>query len=398
MHAANKNTADKKFLSRGLPLLGGLSADVFLRDYWQKKPLLIRNAIADFTGPLTKSEVFTLAGRDEAESRLIRSDADNWELEHGPFSPRDFRRKKNALWTVLVQDVQHFSHEAHDLLSQFNFIPQARIDDLMVSYAVPGAGVGAHVDSYDVFLLQGMGKRRWQISSQRDLRLKAGLPLKVLSHFEPTQDFVLNTGDMLYLPPNIAHNGIAQSECMTWSIGFRAPAKQEINIAFLDYLRDTLQVSGQYADPDLKATRQSAQIDNALQRRITKMLADLQVMSRDGATIRRFTGTYLTEPKSHVIFDPPEAPLAAGAFRTMAMRHGLDLDLKTRMLYDDEHVFINGEAHTPNGELRALLQALADHRSISAITFAKLASKATPAFLYERYREGVLTVAHDRDG
>jgi 50S ribosomal protein L16 3-hydroxylase len=395
MHATNKKRADKKFLSRTLPLLGGLSADVFLRDYWQKKPLLIRNAIANFTGPLTKDEVLTLAGRDEAESRLIRCDANKWQLEHGPFSPRDFSRKKNALWTVLVQDVQHFSHEAHDLLSHFNFIPQARIDDLMVSYAVPGAGVGAHVDSYDVFLLQGMGERRWQISSQQDLRLKPGLPVKVLSHFEPAQDFVLKTGDMLYLPPNIAHNGIAQTECMTWSIGFRAPARQEISGAFLDYLRDTLQLSGQYADPGLKATCHPAQIDSALQRRITKMLDDIPTRARDGATIRRFAGTYLTEPKSHVIFDPPETPLAPSAFRKMAMRHGLELDLRTRMLYDEEHVFINGEAHTPTSELRTLLHALADQRSISAIAFAKLASKATPAFLYERYREGVLVVARD---
>ena len=398
MHATNNNVANKKSLSRAVPLLGGLSADAFLRDYWQKKPLLIRNAIADFTGPLTKGEVLALAGREEAESRLIRCDADNWQLEHGPFSPRDFRRKKNGLWTVLVQDVQHFSHEAHDLLSRFNFIPQARIDDLMVSYAVPGAGVGAHVDSYDVFLLQGMGERRWQISSQQDLRLKPDLSVKVLSHFEPTEDFVLNTGDMLYLPPNIAHNGIAQTECMTWSIGFRAPAKQEMSGAFLDYLRDTLELSGQYADPGLKATCHPAMIDNALQGRITKMLKDMQVRSRDGATIRRFTGSYLTEPKAHVIFDPPETPLAGRAFRKMALRHGLELDLKTRMLYDEEHVFINGEVHTPTGQLRAVLNELADQRSISAITFTKLAPGASPAFLYERYCEGVLTVARGSQG
>lgn len=398
MHATNKNVANKKLLSRALPLLGGLSANAFLRDYWQKKPLLIRNAIADFAGPLTRNEVLALAGREEAESRLIRCDADNWQLEHGPFSPSVFRQKKNTLWTVLVQDVQHFSHEAHDLLSRFNFIPQARIDDLMVSYAVAGAGVGAHVDSYDVFLLQGMGERRWQISSQQDLRLRPELPVKVLSHFKPTQDFVLNTGDMLYLPPNIAHNGIAQTECMTWSIGFRAPAKQEMSGAFLDYLRDTLQLSGQYADPGLKATCHPAQIDNRLQRRMTKLLGDIQIMSRDGATIRRFTGTYLTEPKSHVIFDPPEMPFARGAFRKTALRHGLELDLKTRMLYDREHVFINGEAHSPTGELRALLHELADQRSISALTLAKLTSEAAPAFLYERYCEGALRVARRGHG
>ena len=201
MNPTSTKTRKRNSLLSPLPLLGGISASVFFRDYWQKKPLLIRNAIADFVAPLSKSEVLTLARREEAESRLIKRDADDWQFEHGPFTARDFRQAKNILWTVLVQDVQHFSYEAHELLAKFGFIPQARIDDLMVSYAVAGAGVGAHFDSYDVFLLQGIGRRRWQISEQQDLRLKPGIPLKILSHFKPTEEFILETGDMLYLPP-----------------------------------------------------------------------------------------------------------------------------------------------------------------------------------------------------
>ena len=376
-----------------LPLLGDISAEVFLRDYWQKKPLLIRNAIADFVGPLTKTEVHTLARRDDAESRLITRDAAVWQIEHGPLSVSDFRKAKNKLWTVLVQDVQHFSYEAHDLLARFNFIPNARIDDLMVSYAVAGAGVGAHFDSYDVFLLQGIGRRRWQISSQRDLRLTPDLPLKILSHFKPTEEFVLETGDMLYLPPSVAHNGIAETECLTWSIGFRAPTAQQLSVDFLDFLRDELQLPGVYADPELKSTRHPAEIDAAMHARFATMLHGVQTAARDPLLIRRFTGCYLTEPKAHVVFDAPETPMTANVFAKLAMRHGVELDLKTRMLVDDKNIFINGEAHAPTHALSAVLRKLADTRLLTAASVAKMSSKPALAFLYERYREGALAIA-----
>ncbi len=393
MNPASPKTSVRKSAPQRLPLLGGISAEVFLREYWQKKPLLIRNAIADFKAPLSKREVLTLARRDEAESRLITRNATAWEIESGPFSAGDFRQLSDVLWTVLVQDVQHFSHEAHELLAHFNFIPRARIDDLMVSYAVAGAGVGPHFDSYDVFLLQGMGRRRWQISSQRDLRLKPDLPLKILSHFKPTEEFVLENGDMLYLPPSVAHNGIAETECLTWSIGFRAPPKQEISVAFLDYLRDELQLSGQYADPELKSTHQSAQIDVAMQRRIASLLGDIQTATRDKAAIHKFIGCHLTEPKSHVIFDPPETTLDEGAFCRLAIQHGLELDLKTRMLYDGEHIFINGEAHVAAPGNWPFLREFANRRALAGADIAKLKSKSLLAFLYEYYCDGALTFA-----
>jgi 50S ribosomal protein L16 3-hydroxylase len=393
MHRAARKTSNRKAFSRALPLLGGISAEVFLRDYWQKKPLLIRNAIADFAAPLSKTEVLTLARRDEAESRLITRDAKQWQIEHGPFLPNDFRQPKNVLWTVLVQDVQHFSHEGHELLARFNFIPQARIDDLMVSYALAGAGVGAHFDTYDVFLLQGLGRRRWQISRQDDLRLKPDLPLKILSHFKPTEEFVLETGDMLYLPPCIAHNGIAETECLTWSIGFRAPSKQELTVAFLDHLRDAPHLPGQYADPDMKASHHPAEIDVAMQRRFAHLLRDVQVAVRNAATIRCFTGCYLTEPKPHVTFDVPETPLTAGTFRRHSLRYGLELDLKARVLYDGEHVFINGGVHKPPSDVWAAVCELANKRSISASMLAKLESRPALAFLYACYCDGILVIA-----
>ncbi len=393
MNPASPKTSARKPAPQRLPLLGGISAEVFLREYWQKKPLLIRNAIADFKAPLTKREVLTLARRDEAESRLITRHDESWEIESGPFSSADFRQPYDVLWTVLVQDVQHFSHEAHELLARFSFIPQARIDDLMVSYAVAGAGVGPHFDSYDVFLLQGMGRRRWQISSQQDLRLKPDLPLKILSHFKPTEEFVLENGDMLYLPPSVAHNGIAETECLTWSIGFRAPSKQELSVAFLDHLRDELQFAGQYADPELKSTHQSAQIDAAIQRRIANLLGDIQTAARDQTVIRKFIGCHLTEPKSHVVFDPPEITLAAGAFCKLAIQHGLELDLKTRILYDSEHIYINGGARAPTLGNWPYLRELANRRALAGADIAKLKSNSLLAFLYEYYCDGVVALA-----
>lgn len=336
--------------------LGGLSPDEFLSDYWQKKPLLIRGAFPEFAAPgfrppLTIKEILTLAKRDEAESRLItrRGSAkkSDWQLQQGPFTAKDFRdlaTSADSIWTVLIQDTQHFSHEAHQLLQKFNFIPNARIDDLMVSYAVKGGGVGPHVDSYDVFLLQGHGQRRWQISAQDDLRLQPDMPLKILSHFKVEHDWALNPGDMLYLPPHIAHHGVAETDdCVTWSIGFRAPSQQALTTAFIDYLYDELRVDGQYQDPDLRATAAPGEIDANMLQRVSMMLNQLQQAASNKTMIAQFLGRYLTEPKSHVYFDAPEDFLAAPAFIKAARKLGVSLDLKTRLLYDDQSVFLNGE-------------------------------------------------------
>ena len=376
-----------------LDLLGGISATVFLRDYWQKKPLLIRNAIKGFVGPLSKNEVFTLARRDDAESRLVASVADEWQLTHGPFSAKDFRFPQRALWTVLIQDVQHFSYEAYELLARFNFIPQARIDDLMVSYAVAGAGVGPHFDTYDVFLLQGSGRRRWQISQQRDLRLEPNLPLKILAHFKPTEEFVLEPGDMLYLPPGVAHNGIAETESLTWSVGFRAPSKQDLSVAFLDHLRDSMSLTGLYADPGIEPSQSCAEIDTAMQQRFSDLLNSVQAAANDPAIIRKFVGCYLTEPKTHVVFDVPEEPISAQQFERLMKKFGLELDLKTRMLYDDKHAYVNGEVAADIRGSRWLLREMADRRMLSAAKCAELKPGAVMKCLYRCYCEGALTIA-----
>lgn len=375
---------------RPLALLGGLGAREFLREYWQKKPLLIRGAFADFVDPLDKKAIMALAARDDAESRLIANDGGRWRLTHGPFSRRDFAAVKETKWTVLVQDTQHFSRAAHDVLAHFNFIPHARIDDLMVSYAVPGAGVGAHFDSYDVFLLQGAGKRRWRISAQTDLRIKAGMPLKVLARFKPEHEYLLETGDMLYLPPGFAHEGIAETESLTWSVGFRAPSAQELSVAMLDYLRDEVAFDGEYRDPDLLPSRNPGAIDEAMITTATTMLAAMRAAAGNAAHIKRCLGRLLTEPKPHVFFEAPEPVLTLARFRARALSHGVELDLKSRLLYDRDSFYFNGATIEATPFDTMYLRQLADARCLPPGVLALVADSPLLGKLFDAYREGGL--------
>ncbi len=375
---------------RPLALLGGLGAREFLREYWQKKPLLIRSAFADFVDPLDKKAIMALAARDDAESRLIANDGGRWRLTHGPFSRRDFAAVKETKWTVLVQDTQHFSRAAHDVLAHFNFIPHARIDDLMVSYAVPGAGVGAHFDSYDVFLLQGAGKRRWRISAQTDLRIKAGMPLKVLARFKPEHEYLLETGDMLYLPPGFAHEGIAETESLTWSVGFRAPSAQELSVAMLDYLRDEVAFDGEYRDPGLLPSQNPGAIDESMITTATTMLAAMRAAAGNAAHIKRCLGRLLTEPKPHVFFEAPEPVLTLARFRARALSHGVELDLKSRLLYDRDSFYFNGATIEATPFDTMYLRQLADARCLPPGVLALVADSPLLGKLFDAYREGGL--------
>lgn len=369
-----------------LQLLGNISAQQFLDEYWQKKPLLIRRAFGKGFSPLTNHEILTLAGYEEAESRIALSTFDMWQLDHGPFPIDSLKRLKknpNAKWTVLVQDVQHFSFEAHLMLSNFRFLPQSRIDDLMVSYAVKGGGVGPHFDSYDVFLLQGSGKRRWQISAQKDLTLVPDMPLKILKRFRSEEEWVLEEGDMLYLPPHYAHNGVAETDdCVTWSIGFRAPSNQELLDAFVDDLRDNLKVDGRLIDAKRVATNVNnhAEVDPQMRAAFQQTLSTTLGSAISKASLDQFTGRYLTEPKSHVDFLPPEKMMTLANFTKRALKKGLALDLRSRMLYDDVHAYVNGEKIEVAKKDRAIFSEFANTRYASPETMKSASSKAFEAF------------------
>ena len=342
-------------------LLGGLSPTRFLRDYWHKHPLLIRNAIPGFAGLLDPAGVMALARREDVESRLIRGRGLEWQLEHGPFRAADFKRLPQSGWTLLIQSLNHHMPEGDELLSRFDFIPHARLDDLMVSYAVPGGSVGPHFDSYDVFLLQGLGHRRWQIAPQKDLSLIDDVPLKILRQFQVEEEWLLGPGDMLYLPPHYAHHGVAEDPCMTYSIGFRAPSAQELTHEFLVYLQDTLLVDGMYADPDLRLQKHPAEIGRNMLKQIETMIARIKWTKSD---IAQFAGCYLSDPKPQVFFDAPGQELTLPEFSKQAGKHGVALDLKTRMLFAGREFFINGEAFSPEAEEIDALKTLADRRQL----------------------------------
>jgi 50S ribosomal protein L16 3-hydroxylase len=343
--------------NHGDPLLGGLTPARFLARHWQRQPLLARAALPAFRGLLSPRELMRIAQRDDARSRVVMRDGRSWQVHDGPFSPGFFRRLSGSRWTLLVQDVEHFVPQARALLQRFRFVSDARLDDVMVSYAPPGGGVGPHYDSYDVFLLQGLGRRRWRIGRQRDLALVGGAPLKLLARFRPQRECVLEPGDMLYLPPRWAHDGVALDECMTYSIGFRAPAWRELACEFLGWLSDHLRLEGIYADPGLAPTRQPARLDPRMARAAQARLARIRWSGDD---VTRFLGCHLTEPKPQVVFDAPQAATRRAVFLQRARRTGLAPASGTRILYTHGLVFINGECEAVRPGVLRRVQALAD--------------------------------------
>lgn len=343
--------------TRPLPLLGGLSPQQFMKRHWQKKPLLVRGAIPGFHAPISRGELFALAGRDDVESRLVARAGKSWSLRRGPFHRRAIPPLSRPAWTLLVQGVDLHHPAAHALLQQFRFVPDARLDDLMISYATDTGGVGPHFDSYDVFLLQAQGRRRWRIGRERDLTLVEGLPVKILRNFQPEQEWVLEPGDMLYLPPGWAHDGMAEGECQTYSIGFRVPARgelaQELLLRVADGAREELGVA-LYRDAAQTAVDEPGAIPEALQSFAAQAV---DAALKDPDALARALGEYLTEPKSNVWFQPAPAPRRLRAVR---------LDARTRMMHDRRHIFVNGESWRAAGRDATLMRKLADARQLSA--------------------------------
>ena len=391
-------------MNQPLALLSQLTPSEFLAEYWQKKPLLIKAAIPNFDGLLSPEELAGLACEEDVQSRIVEYKKGVWHAQHGPFTEDDFAALPDTPtaehnWTLLVQSVNHFLPEASALLQQFSFIPHARLDDLMVSLAPHGGGVGPHFDSYDVFLLQGQGKRLWRISEQNDLSLVEGSPLRILKHFETKQEWLLEAGDMLYLPPHLAHWGIAVSDgdqdCMTYSIGFRAPKNQELASEFLGFMQDkinqeSIPLSGLYQDADLSLQAHPAEISANM---VATVSAQLQSIQWSNGTVAEFLGHYLSEPKSHVVFDTNKK-ISQAAFLKQASSLGLSLDLKSLMLFEGGRFYLNGEMTTSTSEAAATLKELADYRQLSATDLAShLNNDELNALFYAWYLAGYLHFA-----
>src|SRR5687768_12737187 len=314
-------------------LLGGLSPREFLRRHWQKRPLFVAGALPAFRGVIERRELAALAMRDDVESRIVERRGRRWITAHGPFSRRVSLKARNA--TLLVSGVNLHVPAADALLRRFSFIPQARLDDVMVSYAAPGGGVGPHVDSYDVFLLQGTGHRAWKVGKRV---YRAG------------------PGDLLYLPPGVEHDGVAVDACYTYSIGFRAPRGAELGAAFLDWLHERGLPDAVYRDPRLAPTARPARIPRAMLQFGAKVLSRVRWTQGD---VLDFMGRYLSAPKPHVVFR------AAGT-RGRRVR----LDPKTQLLYYGRRFFINGEALSVRQP--RLLRELADGREADRQRLAPL--------------------------
>jgi 50S ribosomal protein L16 3-hydroxylase len=372
-------------------LLGGLSPARFMRRHWQKRPLLVRRAWPGVRPPLPRARLLALAAAEGVESRLVLRGEAGWTLRHGPMPRRALPPVGRPGWTLLVQGLDLHVPAARAMLDRFRFVPEARLDDLMLSYATDQGGVGPHLDSYDVFLLQVHGRRRWRIAPPGDDALVEGLPLKILRRFEPQQEWVLEPGDLLYLPPRWGHDGVAEGECMTCSVGFRAPTAPALagellaRLADIDPGVDAGAAPVLYRDTAQPATGQPGRIPPALQG-FARRAVERALGARDALELA--LGETLTEPKAHVWFAP-------GAADALQPGRGVALAARSRMMYDDRHVYINGESFRASGLDGRLMRELADRRMLPAEGLRRLSPEAR-SLLQDWLRAGwLLAVSPD---
>lgn len=356
-----------------LTLLGDRTPAEFLKTYWQKRPLLIRQAIPGFTPPLDADELAGLACEEDVEARIVQGRDRDWSVRPGPFEEWVFSELPKTDWTLLVQDVNAHVPEADALLDAFGFLPAWRLDDLMVSYAAPGGSVGPHVDQYDVFVLQGAGRRRWRIdpATPADAALLPELPVKILAEFEPAEEWVLGPGDVLYLPPGVGHHGIGEdANCLTLSIGFRAPERRQLVQAWLEDVAAQLAEGDLYGDPALPPVSHHGRLDPATESRMERFLQDgLAFPPPFGDWLAR----YITEMPIGFGPEPPEPPWTETGL-TEHLQGGGRLRRRPglRLVYRDEEraaaLYSDGQRYDCPAELTDTLALLGDTRKLPADT------------------------------
>ncbi|MGH8379341.1 JmjC domain-containing protein [Pseudomonas sp.] len=344
-----------------LQLLGGLTAREFMRDYWQKKPLLVRQAFTDFESPIDADELAGLALEEEVESRLVIEHGERpWELRRGPFEEDTFSTLPERDWTLLVQAVDQFVPEVHELLEHFRFLPSWRIDDVMISFAAPGGSVGPHFDNYDVFLLQGQGKRNWKIGQvcDSDSPLIEHADLRILAEFEQSEEWTLEPGDMLYLPPRLAHYGIAEDNCLTYSVGFRAPSAAEVLTHFTDFLSQFLPDEERYSDADAKPVSDPHQIQHDALDRLKNLLTEHM---GDERLLLTWFGQFMTEPRyPEMVSGEPldEAELIESLAQGAILIRNPSARLAWSEVDDNLLLFASGQSRLLPGDLRELLKLI----------------------------------------
>jgi 50S ribosomal protein L16 3-hydroxylase len=350
----------------------GLTPERFLRDYWQRQPLLLRQALPGFDCALEPDELAGLACEAEVESRLVleKDGASPWELRHGPFAEQSFQNLPDSHWTLLVQDVDKHLPPVARLLDHFRFLPDCRLDDVMVSYAADQGSVGPHIDDYDVFLYQAQGKRRWKIH-QRPVSgddFIPGLDLRILPEFEAEQEWLLEPGDMLYLPPNVAHWGIAEGECMTCSVGFRAPTLRELASAWCESAIEQRVPSARYRDGTLRPQQASAEILPTALQAVQDLLRE--ALQDDPEGQRRWFGRFITETKQNLQVEPPPSPLPTEAFLNRFRVEGVMYrNSYSRMAFSrgskgQDSLFVNGQEYTLPSESGDFLPVITHYREL----------------------------------
>jgi len=366
----------------------GMDERRFLREHWQREPLVVRGALPGFRDCLPRRALAALARRETVESRMIWHRGSRYRVAHGPQREADLARLASVDATLLVQGVDRHVEAVHDMLAAFSFVPRARRDDLMVSDAAPGGGVGPHVDSYDVFLFQARGRRLWRIARDFDPELDEDAPLRLLRRFEPEEEFLLEPGDFLYLPPGVAHEGIALDDCATWSVGFRAPSARELASGWCAWLEDSVREDRLYADPGLEAQVSDSWLSDDYIARAARLIAPLAV---DSDAFGRFLGCHLTEPRGPVAFEAPRRALDLAGLRDCAARNGIGLVPASAMLWRGHTAFINGEAFDLPASAMTTVAALGDRRRLAPAAAARALAGGTLArALHDWYRSGYL--------
>jgi len=372
---------------------GDMSPEHFLAEYWQKKPLLVRGAWPNFETPLSPEAFLNLSSREDAFSRLLveRPDESNWDLREGPFEKDVFDSMPQTHWTLLVQEVDRLVPEVRNMLDVVSFLPKWRLDDVMISYAANGGGVGAHIDNYDVFLLQGFGERRWQINTTPvvEENLVEDIDISVLADFVADRDWVLQPGDLLYLPPRVAHYGVALGPCMTYSIGCRAPSKQDVLSAVLEKVLMESDPDERYVDPDLRSTTDSGRLGPDGVAWVRTMLEDL---TEDTDALTEVVGSIISQPRRYVDEEAlPKESLKSALSKGFRVR----VASSSQVLYDTSNLgvlwlFAAGEAIELDPAFLGLVKALIEGPGLTMDDLGQDAEFAE--LLDELFAQGTLVV------
>lgn len=381
-------------------LLGGLDPQTFLKRHWQKTPCLIRGAIPDLVSPISAEELAGLACETDMEARIVQKipRKPGWSVRHAPFTERDFTSLPAREWTLLVQDADKYVPELARLLDRFRFVPNWRIDDLMASYATDGGGVGPHVDAYDVFLLQAQGFRRWSISTgpHADAEIP-GLELNQVRDFQPQQEWLLGPGDMLYLPPGIAHDGVAVGECLTFSIGFRVPSDAEMLADLAGLMIEKTDKTTRYADPDLlDSSDDPGLIPEPARRQLRRRMKALLTLDAD--ELDTWFGRFITEPKPWLRSPLPRRNLGVAQLKASLDTRGLIRNSAANLSWipgPDKTIrlFVDGRCHNLPVRLTPLVRLLCRQHEYPRALLRKFRQDTAAMQLFtELYNSGTVRI------